>query len=72
MNLYIFKTNIRNRKKTRYVKSLLKKHIQLKSWSVDLEDRDKVMRIETTDKILENDIINMLQNNSFSCEVLPD
>lgn len=72
MKLYIFKTNIRNKKKIRHAKSLLKKHLKIKNWSVDLEDVDKVMRIETTDEILENDIIRTMQNNAFSCEVLSD
>lgn len=72
MKLYIFKTNIRNRKKIRHAKSLLKKHLSIKNWSVDLEDVDKVMRIEVTNDILENDIISMMRNNAFSCEVLSD
>lgn len=72
MKLYIFKTNIRNKKKIRFIQSLFKKHALIKKWSVDLEDVDKVMRVESNDELHENEIIRILKHHSFSCELLPD
>jgi hypothetical protein len=40
--------------------------------SVDLEDEDHVMRIETENEIHENEIIQLTKKNGFLCEMLTD
>ena len=46
MKLLIFKTNIANESRIKKVNALLAYNPGLMDWSIDMEDRDKVLRIE--------------------------
>ena len=67
MKVLVFKTDIKSKRKIRTVKPLFQKHPNIVTWSVDTEDIDNVLRLEVTDNISENDIINMVSVNGFSC-----
>ncbi|QCX38865.1 hypothetical protein FF125_10615 [Aureibaculum algae] len=72
MELLIFKTDIKSRKKVKSIKPLFKNHSDILQWSIDLEDIDNVLRIEATDNLSENEIIDLVQLNGFYIETLPD
>ncbi|WP_117880728.1 hypothetical protein [Aureibaculum luteum] len=72
MELLIFKTDIKSRKKVKSLRPIFKKHSDILQWSVDLEDIDNVLRIEATDNLSENEIIDLVQLNGFYIKTLPD
>lgn len=72
MKLIILRTNIKNKKKVKRIKPILNKHPHIISWSVDIEDIDNVLRIESTNQLFENEVIELIENNGFQCEDLPE
>lgn len=72
MKLFIFKTDLKNKKKVKVVKPIFNQHPWIIDWSVDTEDEDKVLRIEASENLSENDIIYLIKIHGFYCEVLPD
>ncbi len=51
---------------------LFKRYSSISNWSIDLEDRDKVLRVETVGSLEEHDVINLVKERGFHCEALPD
>ncbi|TSE11358.1 MULTISPECIES: hypothetical protein [Aquimarina] len=72
MKLLIFKTDIETKKKIKSIKPLLNSLSTIINWSIDTEDVDNVLRIETTENLHENDIIDLVKTNGFYCETLAD
>lgn len=72
MKLVILRTDIKTKKKVKKIKPLLKNNPIISNWSVDIEDIDNVLRIETQNDANENEIITMIHNQGFYCESLPD
>ena len=72
IQLLIFRTDIKTRKKVKMIKPLFDHHRLISSWSVDTEDIDNVLRIEARNGIGENDIIYLLKTCGFYCEPLED
>lgn len=72
MPLLLFQTDIRSKKKVKSLKPTLNKHSDILKWSIDLEDIDKVLKIEATTNITENDIIEIVQMHGFYIEILTD
>ncbi|TRX61369.1 hypothetical protein FNH22_04750 [Fulvivirga sp. M361] len=72
IQLLIFRTDIKTRKKAKMIKPLFDHHRLINSWSVDTEDIDNVLRIEARNGIGENDIIYLLKTCGFHCEPLED
>ena len=72
MNLLIFRTDIKTKKKVNVVKPIFNNHPIIKNWSIDTEDIDKVLRIEVAGTLAENDIINLMKTCGFCCEMLTD
>ena len=68
-NLLIFKTNVATEQDLQIVQQLLSDRQTIIDWSVDLEDIDKVMRIELVNKLYKKEIIDLLKQQ-FSCETL--
>jgi len=69
MEILVFKTNVSSKKKVSKVKPLLTSVAAIKEWNFDLEDCDKVLRIETVG-IGPAYVETLLQNAGFDCEVL--
>ena len=69
MELYIFKTNIQNKKNAKFLDRLFKQY-PVNRWTIDIEDVDKVLRIEASDSLFENELIQGIQQAGYSCEVL--
>ncbi len=72
MELLIFQTNIETTKKVEQLTPLFDKHSEILEWSVDLEDIDRVLRIEAEESLLESDVIELVQLQGFTIEVLED
>ena len=72
MKLVILRTDIKTKKKVKQIKPLLKNNPFISNWSVDIEDIDNVLRIETQNDASENEIITMIHSQGFYCESLPD
>ena len=72
MELLIFKTNIKTRKNVKIIKSLFEYQSSIINWSIDLEDIDKVLKVNITETLNENDIKNLIKVKGFYCEALPD
>lgn len=72
MSLFIFKTNIKSRRKARMFGAIFRKHPSIYAWSIDFEDRDRVLRIESTTDIESDAIIRLVTNHGFICEDLPE
>ena len=47
MQVLVFKTNLRSRRHVSILEPVLAVHPYINQWNVDLQDRDKVLRIET-------------------------
>lgn len=70
MKLLILKTNIVTYDKMRYVEAIFNNHVSIIDWSVDIEDIDRVMRVEVMDSTTEDDIQRMLKPFNITCKDL--
>lgn len=70
----VFKTNLRYKKDVRLVSPHLSSNRDITRWSVAIDDRDKVLRVEAGSHInpgaLAADISRRLNMAGFSCEEL--
>jgi hypothetical protein len=71
IEISVFKTNIHTDHDFEKIALLLDKHEKVSNWTLDREDADKVLRIQTT-KIIVPEIIHLIKQNGFLCEELPD
>ena len=72
MNLYIFKTDIEDKEKVKSLKPIFNNNSIVYNWSIDLEDTDKVLKVEAAQGLNERDIINLVSAKGFLCETLAD
>jgi len=66
MQVEVFKTNVRTRKKADMVASHIKSILPAGKINFDLEDRDRILRIEARE-IHVQPIVNLLLNLGFTC-----
>ncbi len=71
MEILILKTNIRNRRHVKAVAPLLDARENISRWNIDLNDIDKVLRIESTE-IEITEVVQLIQEAGFYCEELAD
>lgn len=69
MEVLILKTNIRYKKQVKTVASLLDGQGNISRWNIDLNDIDKVLRIEADDMKL-TEVVQLIQEAGFHCEEL--
>ena len=67
----VFKTNIQNRERAEKIAQVLSLRFGYSSVAFDLEDCDRVLRIEA-DKISNPEVITLMRELGCHCEVLPD
>lgn len=70
IRIHIFKTNIKTESEVGILKILLSSNPKITTWSIDLEDIDKVLRIEATKNLSANDIVKEVESEGFYCEEL--
>ncbi|EDM38923.1 hypothetical protein PBAL39_22660 [Pedobacter sp. BAL39] len=68
--IVIFKTNVANTTDLEMLKPQLDEHLIGSRWNFDLEDCDKILRVESAHEITES-VIKLLQENGFFCEEFP-
>ncbi|MBS1916123.1 MAG: hypothetical protein JST87_07590 [Bacteroidetes bacterium] len=65
----VFKTNVQRTSQAKRIITILHEHLPNSRINFDLEDCDKVLRIDSP-RIINADIITMLEQNGFFCEEL--
>ena len=69
MEVLILKTNIRYKKQLKTVAPILDGQNNISRWNIDLNDIDKVLRIESNDLEME-EVVQLIQEAGFHCEEL--
>lgn len=72
MQIFILKTNIKSKQKAATLKPVFEKTPAVLDWNIDLQDIDKVLRIEAAETVKESEIINLIRTQGFYCETLND
>ena len=68
-SIHIYKTNINTVEQIKKADSILSKNNKIKKWNIDLDDCDKVLRIESSQQEI-YDVIGSLKPFNIYCEVL--
>lgn len=69
--IYVFKTSVRLKKEVKKLTPHLNTLLRQSKWNFDLEDCDKILRIDSQFDVRET-TIKLLQDNGYKCEELPD
>lgn len=69
--IYVFKTSVKTKKLVQKLKPFLNNSLQQSKWNFDLEDCDKILRIDSPTEISEA-VIKFLHDKGFDCEELTD
>ncbi|MEO5684827.1 MAG: hypothetical protein ABIQ88_19450 [Chitinophagaceae bacterium] len=69
MDVLVLKTNIRYKKQVKEVAPLLDGRNNISRWNIDLNDIDKVLRIESKNMELP-EIVQLIKGAGFYCEEL--
>lgn len=72
MEILIFQTDIKSEEKVASLEPIFNNHVDILNWSVDLEDVDKVLRIEANTCLTENAVIELGKAYDFAIQVLAD
>lgn len=67
--IYVFKTSVRTKLQVRNLKPYFNKIVPTKKWNFDLEDCDKILRIDCEENIVLK-IVDLLNIHKFNCEEL--
>ena len=72
MELFIFKTDIRTSRQIDRLKPILESHSNITRWTVDMEDIDKVLKVEADTNCCQEELIKLVKSQGIYCEELPD
>lgn len=67
--IYVFKTSVKTKLQVKNLKPHLNKILPNEKWNFDLEDCDKILRIDCQDNIVLK-ITDLLRAHKFHCEEL--
>lgn len=67
--IYVFKTSVKTKKQLKKLKPHIDQRLPKAAWNVDLEDVDKILRIDSEENIVLN-IIELLTLHHYICEEL--
>lgn len=67
--IYVFKTSVKTKIQAKRIQPHIEKILPKAKWNFDLEDCDKILRIDSEEEI-SLPIINLLKNHNFECEEL--
>ena len=70
IEIHIFKTNVRTKLDLDMLQLLFSLNKNIIEWSVDLEDVDKVLRVDTINNLSEKAIASQIKLLGFNCEPL--
>ena len=71
MEVLIFKTDIIGKFGSENLRQILKDDRRIRSWNIDQEDIDHVLRIESNE-MSPAEVIDMITKHGYMCEELPD
>ena len=71
MNVLVFKTTVRDKTDISKLQPYIDDVVKDGKWNFDLEDCDKIFRVETDDN-LNNSLVFLFNANGYSCEELED
>jgi tRNA G26 N,N-dimethylase Trm1 len=71
MMLEIFKTNVHEESDAKKLVKILKGAIPTATINFDLNDCDKVLRVEA-ETVSTDEVISIIDSNGFTCKVIPD
>ena len=72
MELYIFRTDLKTKKRVKALKPIFNNRKIISSWSIDREDIDNVLKVTSTGKLNEDQIIQLVQACGYQCELLAE
>ena len=67
--IYVFKTSVRNKNQVKKLKPDINKILPNEKWNFDLDDRDRILRIDSDENIVLR-ITDLLGVHKFYCEEL--
>ncbi len=67
--IFVFKTSVNSQKHIRQLRPFLNDLLQQSKWNFDLEDCDKILRIDCEENIVLK-ITGLLNQHKFHCEEL--
>jgi hypothetical protein len=67
--IYVFKTSVKTKVQVKNLKSHINKILPNGKWNFDLEDCDKILRIDSEENIVQK-ITDLLHIHQFNCEEL--
>jgi hypothetical protein len=70
MVILVFKTSLNHQKHVQMISPILNSHPQVINWSVDLDDWERILRIEVKDRAAEYGIAECIKALGFDCEDL--
>lgn len=68
--IMVFKTDIDSIDKLGLIRPVLNDHPCVRHWSVDMEDVDNVLRIEASEKLSSQDLIELMRSSQINCSAL--
>lgn len=71
MEILVFRTNIQEKSDIEHVGRYFAENKDIIDWNVDIEDDDKILRIEASSNIV-CQIENIVKKAGFSCDELED
>ncbi|MEM7297788.1 MAG: hypothetical protein AAF391_05930 [Bacteroidota bacterium] len=72
MKLFILKTDIKTKKQVNKLKSILENLSNIRRWAIDIDDRDRVLKLETLTDAEETEMIRLIRKQGFYCDSLPE
>jgi len=69
--IYVFKTSVSTKRAVEQLKPLINKIIHEIAWNFDLEDCDKILRLDTCSNCSKS-VVQLLQEKGFECLELED
>lgn len=70
MELFIYKTNVASSLAIRKLQYILDQQTKIIRWSVDVEDVDKVLKLNVKKGCTEIEFIQLLQKQNIDCRLL--
>ena len=70
-NILVFGTNIKTEKDKQIITEVLNTNKEIQQWSIDLEDIDSVLRVET-ETLNAQQIIKIISEQDFKCAELSE
>lgn len=67
--IYVFKTSVRSKMQVKRLSQHIDKILPKAKWNFDLQDCDKILRIDSEENIILS-IKNLLKHHNYHCEEL--